>query len=38
MSTPEDDAERKMRFLFQIRSRGVTDAAVLKVMERIDGG
>ncbi|MER5172517.1 protein-L-isoaspartate(D-aspartate) O-methyltransferase [Thioclava sp. GXIMD2076] len=38
MSTPDDDAERKMRFLFQIRSRGVTDAAVLKVMERIDRG
>jgi protein-L-isoaspartate(D-aspartate) O-methyltransferase len=41
---PEDDpaseslAERKMRFLFQLRSRGVTDARVLTAMERVDRG
>ena len=37
----EDDetaAERKMRFLFALRSRGVTDARVLTAMERIDRG
>lgn len=37
----EDDdaaAERKMRFLFGLRSRGVTDARVLTAMERIDRG
>ena len=34
----EDPAERKMRFLFQLRSRGVTDPRVLAVMERIDRG
>ncbi len=34
--TPE--AERKMRFLYALRSRGVTDARVLGVMERIDRG
>jgi protein-L-isoaspartate(D-aspartate) O-methyltransferase len=42
---PEEDdgpgpdlAERKMRFLFALRSRGVTDARVLTAMERIDRG
>lgn len=36
---PQDDpAERKMRFLFALRSRGVTDARVLTAMERIDRG
>ena len=30
------DAEAKMQFLFALRSRGVTDAATLKAMERID--
>jgi len=36
---PEDTAaERKMRFLYAIRSRGVTDARVLTAMERIDRG
>ena len=30
------DAERKMQFLFALRSRGVTDARVLTAMERID--
>jgi protein-L-isoaspartate(D-aspartate) O-methyltransferase len=39
MTAPdEDDAERKMRFLFGLRSRGVTDARVLTAMERIDRG
>ena len=32
----EEDAERKMQFLFALRSRGVTDKAVLSAMERID--
>jgi protein-L-isoaspartate(D-aspartate) O-methyltransferase len=44
--TPQEDqipasgdlAERKMRFLFALRSRGVTDARVLTAMERIDRG
>lgn len=39
--TPQDgdeEAERKMRFLFALRSRGVTDARVLMAMERIDRG
>jgi protein-L-isoaspartate(D-aspartate) O-methyltransferase len=39
----EDDpaselAERKMRFLFALRSRGVTDSRVLTAMEKIDRG
>lgn len=39
MGEPEDTpAERKMRFLFQLRSRGVTDPRVLAAMERIDRG
>ncbi|TJZ91116.1 protein-L-isoaspartate(D-aspartate) O-methyltransferase [Paracoccus gahaiensis] len=39
-SDPDGDspAERKMRFLFQLRSRGVTDARVLAAMEAIDRG
>jgi protein-L-isoaspartate(D-aspartate) O-methyltransferase len=36
--TPEELAERKMRFLFALRSRGVTDSRVLTAMERIDRG
>ena len=38
--TDDDDhnAERKMQFLFALRSRGVTDARVLSAMERIDRG
>ena len=32
------DAERKMRFLFGLRSKGVTDARVLTAMERVDRG
>ncbi len=39
---PEDNteplAERKMRFLFALRSRGITDKRVLQAMERIDRG
>ncbi|MDM7930325.1 protein-L-isoaspartate(D-aspartate) O-methyltransferase [Tabrizicola sp.] len=36
---PSDElAERKMRFLFALRSRGVTDARVLTAMERVDRG
>ena len=41
---PEDDptsgaaAERKMRFLFALRSRGVTDTRVLTAMEKVDRG
>jgi protein-L-isoaspartate(D-aspartate) O-methyltransferase len=31
-------AERKMRFLFALRSRGVTDTRVLTAMERVDRG
>ena len=31
-------AERKMRFLFALRSKGVTDARVLTAMERVDRG
>lgn len=34
----DDLAERKMRFLFALRSRGVTDARVLSAMERVDRG
>lgn len=35
----EDElAERKMRFLFALRSKGVTDSRVLTAMERIDRG
>lgn len=36
--TSEDLAERKMRFLFALRSRGVTDGRVLTAMERVDRG
>ncbi len=39
---PGDDdgglAERKMRFLFALRSKGVTDARVLNAMEKVDRG
>lgn len=38
-SEEEDElAERKMRFLFALRSKGVTDARVLTAMERVDRG
>ena len=33
-----EEAERKMRFLFTLRSRGVTDPRVLTAMERVDRG
>jgi protein-L-isoaspartate(D-aspartate) O-methyltransferase len=33
-----DPAERQMRFLYALRSKGVTDARVLTAMERIDRG
>jgi len=36
--TQEDSAERRMRFVFALRSRGVTDGRVLAAMERIDRG
>jgi protein-L-isoaspartate(D-aspartate) O-methyltransferase len=36
--TSEELAERKMRFLFQLRTRGVTDTRVLTAMEKIDRG
>ncbi|HHI70828.1 MAG TPA: protein-L-isoaspartate(D-aspartate) O-methyltransferase [Rhodobacteraceae bacterium] len=32
------NAERKMQFLFALRSKGVTDARVLSAMEKIDRG
>ena len=34
----EELAERKMRFLFSLRSKGITDARTLGAMERIDRG
>ncbi len=34
----EDIAERKMRFLYALRSKGVTDGRVLTAMERVDRG
>src|SRR6056297_2855016 len=34
----EDAATRQMQFLFQLRSRGVTDKRVLAAMERVDRG
>ena len=34
----EDIAERRMRFVFALRSKGVTDGRVLAAMERIDRG
>jgi protein-L-isoaspartate(D-aspartate) O-methyltransferase len=33
-----DGAERKMQFLFALRSHGVTDRRILEAMERIDRG
>lgn len=38
MSDEDDDAERKMRFVFQLWSRGVTDPRVMAAMEGIDRG
>ncbi|MEO0744362.1 MAG: protein-L-isoaspartate(D-aspartate) O-methyltransferase [Pseudomonadota bacterium] len=36
--TEDDLATRKMQFLYALRSRGVTDKAVLQAMEEIDRG
>ena len=33
-----EDAERTMRFVYALRSKGVTDARVLQAMERVDRG
>ena len=33
-----DEAERKMQFLFALRSKGVMDKRVLEVMEKVDRG
>lgn len=38
MNDDPEIAERKMRFLFALRQRGVTDPRVLEAMERIDRG
>lgn len=38
MSEDDDIAQRKMQFLFALRSKGVTDQRVLSAMERIDRG
>lgn len=39
MTEPDPDiAQRKMQFLFALRSRGVTDTRVLSAMEKIDRG
>lgn len=38
MSDDLDTAERKMQFLYTLRSKGITDARVLSAMERIDRG
>jgi protein-L-isoaspartate(D-aspartate) O-methyltransferase len=37
-SDQDDPTTRKMRFVFALRSRGVTDARVLRAMEQIDRG
>ncbi|SEK28529.1 protein-L-isoaspartate(D-aspartate) O-methyltransferase [Roseovarius nanhaiticus] len=38
MDADDDPAERKMQFLFALRSKGITDNRVLDAMERIDRG
>ncbi|RKF15199.1 protein-L-isoaspartate(D-aspartate) O-methyltransferase [Roseovarius spongiae] len=38
MTGPDDTAERKMQFLYALRSKGVTDQRVLSAMERVDRG
>ncbi|MCO6382444.1 MAG: protein-L-isoaspartate(D-aspartate) O-methyltransferase [Vannielia sp.] len=38
MTEEVSEAERKMQFLFALRSRGVTDKSVLSAMEKIDRG
>ena len=35
---PASDAERKMQFLYALRSKGVTDSRVLTAMEAVDRG
>src|SRR6056300_25438 len=37
-SAPQDPAERKMQFMFALRSKGVTDMRVLTAMETVDRG
>ena len=37
-ASQDDDATRKMQFLFQLRQKGVTDTRVLQAMEKIDRG
>jgi protein-L-isoaspartate(D-aspartate) O-methyltransferase len=37
-NTDSDRAERKMQFLYALRSHGVTDARVLTAMEKVDRG
>ena len=36
--TDESIAERKMQFLFTLRTRGVTDSRTLAAMEKVDRG
>lgn len=36
--TPDERAEQIMRFIYTLRTRGVTDPTVLKAMERVDRG
>lgn len=38
MNEDQDPAERKMQFLFALRSKGVMDKRVLEAMEKIDRG
>jgi len=38
MNDAQTDAERKMQFLFALRSKGVTQARVLSAMEEVDRG
>jgi len=38
MNVPDNIAERKMQFLYALRSKGVTDQRVLYAMEKIDRG
>lgn len=38
MSTPDDISQRKMQFLFALRSKGVTNQRVLEAMEKVDRG
>ena len=38
MTSEATDAERKMQFLYALRSKGVTDKRVLSAMEVIDRG